>query len=76
METVCQYLLFLRTHKLLKFDFSSKAIDAYVVQVIVIANHMNGKDTHVRGLRVLGPLEYVVLLSYRVILFIVMALER
>ena len=44
--------------------------------MIVIANHMNGKDTHVRGLRVLGPLEYVVLLSYRVILFIVMALER
>jgi Anaphase-promoting complex, subunit 10 (APC10) len=31
---------------------------AYVIQVIVAANHMSGKDTHVRGLRVLGPLEY------------------
>jgi len=23
-----------------------------------LANHMNGKDTHVRGLRVLGPIEF------------------
>jgi len=26
--------------------------------VIILANHMNGKDTHVRGLRVLGPIEF------------------
>ncbi len=38
---------------------SSKALHAYVLQVIILANHMNGKDTHVRGLRVLGPNEYV-----------------
>jgi len=29
---------------------------AYVLQIIVAANHMSGKDTHVRGLRVLGPI--------------------
>lgn len=32
---------------------------AYVLQIIIAANHMSGKDTHVRGLRVLGALEYV-----------------
>lgn len=32
---------------------------AYVLQIIVVANHMSGKDTHVRGLRVLGPVECV-----------------
>ncbi|OCH94904.1 anaphase-promoting complex, subunit 10 [Obba rivulosa] len=32
-------------------------IHAYILQVIILSNHMNGKDTHVRGLRVLGPLE-------------------
>jgi len=32
-------------------------IYAYVLQVIIVANHMSGKDTHVRGLRVLGPIE-------------------
>ena len=32
---------------------------AYVLQIIVAANHMSGKDTHVRGLRVLGPIGYV-----------------
>lgn len=30
---------------------------AYVLQVVIVANHMSGKDTHVRGLRVLGPIE-------------------
>ncbi|TFK19695.1 anaphase-promoting complex, subunit 10 [Coprinopsis marcescibilis] len=30
---------------------------AYVIQIIVAANHMSGKDTHVRGLRVLGPID-------------------
>ncbi len=36
-----------------------KPVHAYVLQVIIIANHMNGKDTHVRGLKVLGPIECV-----------------
>ena len=34
-----------------------KPVHAHILQIIVIANHMNGKDTHVRGLKVLGPLE-------------------
>jgi anaphase-promoting complex subunit 10 len=34
-----------------------KPIHAYILQVIILANHMNGKDTHVRGMRVLGPVE-------------------
>ncbi|TRM64916.1 galactose-binding domain-like protein [Schizophyllum amplum] len=33
---------------------SIKPVYAYVVQIAIIANHMSGKDTHVRGLRVLG----------------------
>ncbi|KAJ7184163.1 anaphase-promoting complex, subunit 10/DOC domain-containing protein [Mycena filopes] len=36
-----------------------KPVYAYVLQIIVVANHMGGKDTHVRGLRVLGPIEEV-----------------
>jgi len=48
------------------FDISSEARDdgegfksvhAYILQVIVLTNHMNGKDTHIRGLRILGPEE-------------------
>lgn len=31
----------------------------YVLQVVIAANHQNGKDTHVRGLAILGPKEYV-----------------
>jgi len=31
-------------------------IYAYVLQVVIAANHMSGKDTHVRGLRLLGPI--------------------
>ncbi|KAF8226422.1 anaphase-promoting complex, subunit 10 [Tricholoma matsutake] len=30
---------------------------AYVLQILIAANHMSGKDTHVRGLRILGPIE-------------------
>lgn len=41
---------------------NSKPVHAYVIQVVILANHMNGKDTHVRGLRVLGPLERVLTL--------------
>ena len=38
---------------------SRNPLYCYILQVIIIANHMNGKDTHVRGLRLLGPVEYV-----------------
>ncbi|KAI0759562.1 anaphase-promoting complex subunit 10 [Trametes elegans] len=34
-----------------------KHIDVYVLQIHIVNNHMNGKDTHVRGVKVLGPLE-------------------
>jgi len=34
-----------------------KPVHAYILQVIVMTNHMSGKDTHIRGLRVLGPIE-------------------
>ncbi|KAI0749906.1 hypothetical protein C8Q80DRAFT_1120027 [Daedaleopsis nitida] len=34
-----------------------KYLEVYVIQVMIVANHMNGKDTHVRGLKLLGPLE-------------------
>ncbi|KAI6025026.1 anaphase-promoting complex, subunit 10-domain-containing protein [Pisolithus microcarpus] len=36
---------------------SFKPVHAYVLQIIVVANHMSGKDTHIRGLRVLGPID-------------------
>ncbi|KAJ2920753.1 hypothetical protein H1R20_g7730, partial [Candolleomyces eurysporus] len=48
------------------FDVSSEPNDdgdgqspvyAYVLHIIVAQNHMSGKDTHVRGLRVLGPID-------------------
>jgi anaphase-promoting complex subunit 10 len=39
----------------------SKPVYSYVLQIIIVANHMSGKDTHVRGLRVLGPLESAIL---------------
>lgn len=34
-----------------------KPLFVYVLQVVIAANHQNGKDTHVRGLVVLGPKE-------------------
>lgn len=36
-------------------NFFSTPISAFLLQVVIVANHLNGKDTHVRGLRVLGP---------------------
>ena len=30
-------------------------IPCYHLRVLIVANHINGKDTHVRGLRVYGP---------------------
>lgn len=38
-------------------DGGVKPLHAYVLQVVVVANHMNGKDTHIRGMKVFGPLE-------------------
>ncbi|KAJ3744215.1 anaphase-promoting complex, subunit 10-domain-containing protein [Lentinula detonsa] len=53
----------------LTFDISSepneggeglKPVHAYILQLIILTNHMSGKDTHVRGLSVLGPIEEAV----------------
>lgn len=41
----------------------SKPVNVYILQVIIITNHMNGKDTHLRGMRILGPVELVPLPS-------------
>lgn len=30
-------------------------IPAHHLRVVIVANHLNGKDTHVRGLKVFGP---------------------
>lgn len=34
-----------------------KPLHAYVIQVVVMENHMKGRDTHVRGMKVLGPVD-------------------
>lgn len=55
----------MRSHHLLSPSLNScngsKPIYAYVLQIIVVANHMSGKDTHIRGLKVLGPIECAIL---------------
>ena len=30
-----------------------------LIQVCVLSNHQNGKDTHVRGLQIYSPLQYL-----------------
>ncbi|KAF8339699.1 anaphase-promoting complex, subunit 10/DOC domain-containing protein [Cantharellus anzutake] len=44
-------------HGFLDSCLRSKPLSIYALQVVIAANHMNGKDTHVRGLRVLGAKE-------------------
>jgi hypothetical protein len=31
---------------------------AYMLQVVVLSNHQNGRDTHIRQLKVFGPRRY------------------
>jgi len=33
----------------------TKPLYAYVLQLVIIANFMSGKDTHIRGLKICGP---------------------
>ncbi|KIM33682.1 hypothetical protein M408DRAFT_158801 [Serendipita vermifera MAFF 305830] len=35
----------------------NKPLYAYVLQLVIMSNYMNGKDTHIRGLKIVGPLE-------------------
>lgn len=46
--------------------FSSEPVRAHLIQIAIISNHLNGKDTHVRGLKVLAPQQYVHLALTRV----------
>jgi len=32
-----------------------RAIEVFVLQVCILGNHLNGKDTHIRCLKVFGP---------------------
>jgi anaphase-promoting complex subunit 10 len=33
----------------------SGIINAFLVQIVVLANHQNGKDTHLRGVKIFAP---------------------
>ena len=44
--------------------FFSLAIKANIVQLAILGNHLNGKDTHVRHVRIFGPKRSVCLRSY------------
>ncbi|CAA7268162.1 unnamed protein product [Cyclocybe aegerita] len=55
-----------KPHGWVTFDVSSEPnedgdglnpVYAYQLQIIIAQNHMSGKDTHVRGLKVLGPVQ-------------------
>jgi hypothetical protein len=39
--------------------FHREPISAFLIQITVVANHLNGKDTHIRGLRIWGPESFV-----------------
>ncbi|KAG8775135.1 anaphase promoting complex subunit doc1 [Serendipita sp. 401] len=58
------------TNDLNEDGIGTKPLYAYVVQLVIVANFMNGKDTHIRGLRVVGPLEEPVLDDTEVFPFI------
>lgn len=35
----------------------SGVIKAFLVQIAILANHQNGKDTHLRGVKVFAPMQ-------------------
>ncbi|WFD45778.1 hypothetical protein GLX27_000402 [Malassezia furfur] len=35
--------------------FPLEPIEVFVLQVCILSNHLNGKDTHIRGMKVFGP---------------------
>jgi anaphase-promoting complex subunit 10 len=55
------FMLFVRGCQLCNRNHFRAPVYAYVLQILIIANHMSGKDTHVRGLRILGPIEWAAL---------------
>ncbi|EUC64879.1 anaphase-promoting complex, subunit 10 [Rhizoctonia solani AG-3 Rhs1AP] len=61
-----RYVGFEKPNEWLDFDVSmdlsddgtgARPLHCYAIQIMVAANYMNGKDTHIRGLKVLGPHE-------------------
>ncbi len=42
-----------------------KGIRAYLVQVAVLTNHQNGRDTHVRQIKIYGPRKCVAACVHR-----------
>jgi hypothetical protein len=38
-------------------DDDRPPIPCHHLRVLIVANHINGKDTHVRGLKVYGPMD-------------------
>ncbi|KAG0150923.1 hypothetical protein CROQUDRAFT_713141 [Cronartium quercuum f. sp. fusiforme G11] len=40
-------------------DDESIAIKGHLFQIAVLANHLNGKDTHIRAVKIFGPRTYV-----------------
>lgn len=40
---------------------SSGVIKAFLVQIVVLANHQNGKDTHLRGVKIFAPGDEILL---------------
>lgn len=55
---IVPFLLLAASYSLVNLS-ASKPVNAYILQIIILTNHMNGKDTHVRGMRIFGPVEYV-----------------
>jgi hypothetical protein len=45
--------------ELIESKLGREPIRAHLVQIAIISNHLNGKDTHVRGVRVFAPRESV-----------------
>lgn len=39
----------------------SGVIKAFLVQIVVLANHQNGKDTHLRGVKIFAPGDSILL---------------
>ena len=37
------------------YTYSSGVVKAFLVQIAILANHQNGKDTHLRGVKVFAP---------------------
>lgn len=33
----------------------STVVDAFVLQIVILSNHLHGRDSHIRGVKVVGP---------------------